>query len=316
MKKIYLLLALLTLPVLNAQELAIPTFTQYLADNPFVISPAYAGIGDHVKIRANGLTQWVGIEDAPDMQSLAADMRIGSRDGIGVFLYNDRNGNTRQYGGKFSFAHHLMLDKYYDQFLSFGISYNLNQFKLDIENFNTLDPGVTDNRYVVNHNFDVSVLYRFRSFYISLGGSNILNKDLDAFAISEPNKLRNYQAYAGYTFRTDGGFEFEPSTFIQYFESDGRSSTDLNLKLRYRTDNDDYYWAGVNYRFLNDQAGNPINIGPMVGLKYSNFYFAYSYQATTNELAAYNTGTHMITVGLDLFQGVSDCPCTHGTHNP
>lgn len=305
---------LFAMPVLRSQELTIPTFTQYLADNPFIISPAYAGIGDHVKIRLNGLTQWVGIEDAPDMQSLAADLRIADQTGIGVFLYNDKNGNTRQYGGKFSFAHHIMLDKYYDQFLSFGISYNLNQFKLDIENFNTLDPGVTDNRYVVNHNFDVSFLYRYRSFYASINASNLLNKDLDVFATkNEPGELRNYQFYTGYTIKEVGSFEIEPSLYVQYFESDGRSSTDFNVKFRYREPNEDYYWAGINYRFLNDQFGNPINIGPMVGLKMSNFYFAYSYQITTNELAAYNTGTHMITVGMDIFQGISNCPCTN-TH--
>ena len=53
----------------KGQELTIPQLSQYLADNPFVMSPTYAGIGDHVKIRINGLTQWVGIKDAPDTQS-------------------------------------------------------------------------------------------------------------------------------------------------------------------------------------------------------------------------------------------------------
>src|SRR5690606_9235028 len=158
MKKTFLLLTLLlTAFVMRAQELTIPTHTQYLADNPYIISPAYAGIGDHVKIRLNGLTQWVGIKDAPDMQSLAADLRIADNTGIGMFLYNDRNGNTKQYGGKVSFAHHIILDKYTNQFLSFGISYNLNQFKVDIENITTPDPSINNNRYVVNHNFDVAL---------------------------------------------------------------------------------------------------------------------------------------------------------------
>lgn len=313
MKKIYhLLLIFLAIHTMYSQELTIPTFTQYLADNPFVISPSYAGIGDNVKIRMNGLTQWVGIKDAPDMQSLAADMRISDNSGIGLFLYNDKNGNTRQYGGKFSFAHHLILDKYYDQFLSFGISYNLNQFRLEIENFNVPDMGVKDDRSVVNHNFDVSVLYRIQDFYFSFSASNILNKSLDKFNINEPGKLRNYQFYTGYIFRENRNsfFEVEPSAYVQYFESDGRSSTDLNVKLRWKDNNDDYYWAGLSYRFLNDQMMEPINIGPMAGLKKSNFYFAYSYQLTTNELMAYNSGTHMITLGLDIFQGVSNCPCT------
>ena len=74
----------------RGQELNSPQLSQYLADNPFVLSPVYAGIGDHVKIRLNGLAQWVGIKDAPQTQSLAADMRLGEKSGIGVFLYNDK----------------------------------------------------------------------------------------------------------------------------------------------------------------------------------------------------------------------------------
>lgn len=311
MKKIYTLILFCFLIKASAQELNIPTFTQYLADSPFVISPSYAGIGDNVKIRANGLTQWVGIKGAPDNQSVAADMRIEDRSGIGVFLYNDKNGNTKQSGAKFSFAHHLMLDKYSDQFLSLGISYNMNQFRIQIENFNGPDIGVTNNRAIVNHNFDVSALYRIHDFYFSFAASNILNKNLDKFAINEPNTLRNYQIYTGYTFKSKSSdLEVEPSVFYQLYESDGRSSTDVNLKLRMMSHGEDYYWAGISYRFLNDQMFTPLNIGPMAGIKKSGFYFAYSYQITTNEFISMNSGTHMITLGLDIFQGVSNCACT------
>jgi len=297
-----------------AQELTLPTFTQYLADNPFVISPTYAGIGDHVKVRLNGLTQWVGIKDAPDTQTLAADVRLGNRSGIGALFFNDRNGNTRQYGARLSFAHHLTIDPYDDHFLSLGISYNFNQFRIDIGEFDPTipDPSVTNNRSTTNHNFDVGILYRLKGFYLSLNASNLLNKDLDIFAISEPNRLRNYYLYTGYKWRRsrNSDFEIEPSVFFQWFESDGRSSTDFNLKFRIY-DFEDYYWAGISYRFLNDQFLDPLNVGPMVGLKKRNFYFAYSYQAILNELIGFNSGTHMITVGMDLFQGVSNCRCTY-----
>ena len=73
------------------QELNLPVFTQYLAENDFVVSPTYAGISDNLRIRANGLTQWVGIKGAPDNQSLYADFRIASRSGVGLSLYNDKN---------------------------------------------------------------------------------------------------------------------------------------------------------------------------------------------------------------------------------
>ena len=312
MKKIYLLVFLSILFHGQAQELTIPTFTQYLADNPFVISPAYAGIGDHVKIRANGLTQWVGVKNAPDMQSVVADARIANSTGVGIFMYNDQNGNTRQKGAKFSFAHHLIIDKHESQFLSFGMSYNMNFFRIATENFTGTDYSVTNDRSVINHNFDVSFLYRIRSFYASITASNILNKEINFFGINEPNKLRNFQLYTGYVHKIAASkpMEIEPSAYVQYFANDQRSTTDLNLKVRFM-DFEDYYWFGVSYRFLNDQAAKPLNIGPMAGLKKSKFYFAYSYQLTTNEFMSFNSGTHMITIGLDVFQGISNCACTN-----
>ncbi|TYA79133.1 PorP/SprF family type IX secretion system membrane protein, partial [Seonamhaeicola marinus] len=122
MQKLFTYLCFLLVTFTYAQELNLPVFTQYLADNNFVISPTYAGIGDNVKLRANGLTQWVGIKNAPDNQSFYGDVRIADRSGIGLSLYNDRNGNTIQTGAKFSFAHHLVLDYYAKMYLSLGIS--------------------------------------------------------------------------------------------------------------------------------------------------------------------------------------------------
>ncbi|AIM60183.1 MULTISPECIES: PorP/SprF family type IX secretion system membrane protein [Cellulophaga] len=300
----------------NAQELNSPQLSQYLADNPFVLSPTYAGIGDHVKIRMNGLAQWVGIEDAPRTQSLAADARIGNKSGLGLFLYNDKNGYTKQQGARISFAHHLTLDRYEDEFLSFGISYNFNQFRLDIQEFNLVanpDNAVTDDRSTTNHNFDVGLMYRINKFYASLNVSNLVNKDISNFNETfEPNALRNYYLYTGYRYKKsrNSDWEIEPSVLYKMFESDGRSETDLNLKFR-KYDFEDYYYAGVNYRFLNDQIGKPLYLAPFAGLKKDNYYFGYSYQIILNDILNYSTGTHVITIGVDLFQGLSNCRCTY-----
>ncbi|TAI47571.1 type IX secretion system membrane protein PorP/SprF [Flagellimonas allohymeniacidonis] len=314
-KKTYISILLVLLAHgIRGQELTIPQLSQYIADNPFLMSPTYAGIGDHIKVRLNGLTQWVGIEDAPDTQTLAADARIGNRSGLGMLLYNDSNGETKQRGSRVSFAHHLTLNRYDDIFLSFGISYNFNQFRIDVENFTDVNGQLpTDDKATTNHNFDIGVLYRFDKFYFSLNASNLLNKDLSQFnQVFEPNTLRNYYVYTGYSIskNKNSKLEIEPSVFFQWFESDGRSVTDLNAKFRFH-DFEDYYYLGVTYRFLNDQLGEPLYIAPIAGLKKSNFYFGYSYQVITNEILGYSTGTHVLTVGMDLFQGLSNCRCTY-----
>ena len=313
MKRIVLLmLALCTMGgKALSQELNLPQMNQYLADSEFLIAPTYAAIADFVRIRLSAGTQWVGVTGAPDYQSLAGDMRLGERSGVGLMLYNDRNGNTKQMGGKATFAHHLTLDRYDNHFISFGISYALNTFRIDIDKFDNIpDPQVTNDRFTVNHNFDVAVLYRYKRWFVNLSGLNILNKDIERFYKEEPKALRNYLVYAGYRYKKDKNsrFEIEPSVLYQYYESDGRSTTDFNLKFRWM-DLDDYYWVGVNYRSLNDQIFKPLNIGPMAGLKRGMVYFAYSYQLHLNELIRYNSGTHVITLGLDLFQGVSNCKC-------
>ena len=320
MKKIAVVVAFLIGLKGHAQELNLPVFTQYLADNPFVLSSTYAGIGDNLKIRANGLTQWVGIKDAPNNQSVYADFRIADQSGVGISLYNDKNGNTQQAGGKVSFAHHIILDYYSKQYLSFGLSFNLNNFKININDLTPIntDAAINNNRFTSNYNFDVGLLYRLKRYYLSVNASNILSKNLDKFIAQEPGLLRNYQVYTGYIF-SDGEYnrsEIETSMYFQYFESDKRSSTDINVKYRKYNSYDDYYWAGLSYRFLNDQIGEPLNIGPMAGFKKRNFYFGYSYQLTLNEFSGYNSGTHMITLGLDFLQKISNCPCTQNpVHN-
>ena len=58
-------------PKAFSQELNLPQQNQYLADSEFLIAPTYAGIGDFVRIRLSGVTQWVGVKGAPDYQSRA-----------------------------------------------------------------------------------------------------------------------------------------------------------------------------------------------------------------------------------------------------
>ncbi|NER18889.1 type IX secretion system membrane protein PorP/SprF, partial [Spongiivirga citrea] len=43
----------------KAQEFNLPLNNQYLADNPYLISAAFAGIGDCFQVRLNGVSQWV-----------------------------------------------------------------------------------------------------------------------------------------------------------------------------------------------------------------------------------------------------------------
>ncbi len=177
-----------------------------------------------------------------------------------------------------------------------------------------MDPTITDDRAISNNNFDVGALYRKKDYWLSFNANNILQKNVDSFDGIEPNSLLNLQVYSGYMIKSKNYSVIEPSVYYQLFMSDKRSSTDINLKYRKFNRDNDFYWIGASYRFLNDQIMTPLNIGPMAGVKKSIFYFSYAYQITINDLSGFNSGTHAITIGFDLLQELSDCPCTEGKY--
>jgi len=303
MKKILIITLLLITGLSKAQEFKLAPYTQYLVENPFIISPAYAGEGEMNRLRLSGAFQWVGLEDAPNTQTLSYDTHVLERSGVGGVLYRDKNGNTSQIGGQLSFAHHLTINDANAQYISFGLSYKFTQFKIDVSDFDNPndDPNIGGDISSFNSNFDAAFLYKLERFYISFNAANILNKSVKAFDDSEPKKLRNYYVYTGYIFELDEGmYEIEPSVYFKLFESDSRSITDINVKGKRITD-DGYYWAGFSTRFINDQSFEPLAIVPMLGLKKQDFYVGYAFQYNINEANELNHGgTHMLTLGYDF----------------
>jgi len=289
--------------MLKAQEFKLAPYSQYLVENPFVISPAYAGFSDVQRLRLSGVFQWVGLADAPSTQTLSYDAPVLDRSGVGGILYNDRNGNTSQIGGQFSIAHHLTINDSNEQYLSFGLSYKFVQFKIDVSDFDNPndDPNIGSDISSFNSNFEAAVLYNIGQYYFSFNASNILNKSLKAFDDSEPQKLRNYYIYTGYVFLlNDGVIELEPSVYFKYYESDSRSMSDINFKAKKITD-DGYYWIGLSTRFINDQSFTPSAVVPMLGLKKSKFYVGFAYQYNINEASELNhAGTYLLTLGYDF----------------
>ena len=303
MKRIIVIVFLMIAGLGYGQEFKLTPYTQYLVENPFLISPAYAGDSEMNRLRLTSAFQWVGLENAPNTQTLSYDAHILERSGIGGVLFVDNNGNTSQIGGHLSFAHHLTINNANDQYLSFGLSAKFTQFSIDVSDFDdpNNDPLLGSNVSSFNTNFDAAVLYKIKRFFFSFNAANILNKSLKAFDESEPKKLRNYYIYTGYNFEIKQGiYELEPSVYFKYFESDQRSMTDVNLKFKRNADNG-YYWAGVSGRFVNDQSFEPLAIVGLLGLKKKDFYVGYGFSYNINEANELNHGgTHMLTLGYDF----------------
>ena len=127
---------------INSQE-GLPIYSDYLSDNFYLLHPSMAGVSNCNKLRTTARQQWFGDENAPSLQTMSVNGRIGeTSSGIGAIFFNDKNGYHSQSGAYLTYAHHLMFSRNTIDLnmLSFGLSAGMIQYKLDETAFLEFDP--------------------------------------------------------------------------------------------------------------------------------------------------------------------------------
>ena len=305
----------------------IPVYSDYLSDNYYLIHPSMAGAANCAKIRLTGRKQWFNQADAPELQTLSFNGRVGEKAGAGVILFNDKNGYHSQKGIKFTYAYHLMFSR--DEIdlnqLSFGINAGFIQSQLDETEFiqsGDFDPII--NGTIVQKdayfNVDVGASYNFLDFYAHATVKNAIETRREIYTEYESDNLRKYLLSAGYVFGNRDRILWEPSLLFQMVEKTGEKAIDINLKA-YKNLDFGRVWGGLSYRRSFDGAqyrtGSGIAsqnlqyITPIVGVNFKNFMFAYTYSQLSGAVKFDNGGYHQITLGIDLFcKPVKyDCNC-------
>lgn len=307
-----------------AQE-GIPVYFDYLADNYYLVYPSMAGIGEGGKIRGTARKQWFNVEEAPSLQTLNANFRLGeSNSGIGVIVYNDANGYHSQTGVKLTYAHHLKLGgdiRYLNQ-LSFGLSAGVLQSNLDESEFRSIipDPAITGTNNSVSYgNVDLGLSYSKMEFYAHFAALNILGTGRDLYSAIEFDNLRRYLISAGYIFGKNS-VQVEPSVLFQLTDFTKEKTVDINAKI-YKDVDFGRIWGGVSYRRSFDGAQFQTDgsfgeqrlqlITPIVGANVGNFLVSYNYSYQMGDIRFDNGGFHQITLGYDFGQSERkyDCYC-------
>lgn len=309
---------------IRAQEV-IPTYSDYLTDNLFLLHPSMAGAANRNQIRLTARQQWFDVEDAPNLQTLSVNGRVGEKVGLGGILFNDSNGNFSKSGAYATFAYHLMFSRSNADLnqLSFGISGGIIQHRLDKSNFTEFDPALEGGDSDMYANMDLGVSYYFRNFYSHLAAKNILSVKRDLFfSDAVPSNQRKYLISAGYIFEdvTDS-FSLEPSVLFQLREATNEKAIDVNLKA-YRDMNFGQVWGGLSYRSTFEGAeytseGEELTsqllayITPFVGVNYRDFLVGYTFTYQLNSLVLSNNGFHQITLGYNFGKTRKryDCKC-------
>ena len=316
-KKFYILVILLVAKQAYSQEV-LPVYSDYLSDNYYLLHPSMAGAASCAKIRLTARQQWFGQEDAPALQTLSFNGRIGERSGAGIILINDKNGYHSQKGVRLTYAHHLMFSR--DEIdlnqLSFGMSVGFAQSLLDETSFLIGNPNydpIIDGTVVQRasyFNIDVGASYNFLDFYAHFTVKNLLASDRKLYTDREPVDLKRVIVNAGYTFGDSDRILWEPSLMFQYITQTKESLIDVNVKA-YKNLEFGRLWGGISYRRSLDGAqyveGSAVNtqklqyVTPLIGINFKSFMFSYTYSHLLGNVKFDNGGFHQITLGINLF---------------
>jgi type IX secretion system PorP/SprF family membrane protein len=322
--RIRVLFIFLITSVFSYSQEGIPVYSDYLSDNYYLIHPSMAGAANCAKIRLTARKQWFGQDDAPELQTLSFNGRIGERSGAGIIVFNDKNGYHSQKGVKLTYAHHIMFSR--DEIdlnqLSFGISGGVIQNQLDETTFGTtFDPIVSGQIQKDSYfNVDVGASYNYLNFYAHATVQGLIETRRELYTDYESDNVRKYLLSAGYVFGKSENITWEPSILFQMFDQTKEKSIDLNLKA-YKNMDFGSLWAALSYRRSFDGAqylsGSGVSsqklqyFTPIIGVNFKNFMFAYTYSQVMGDVKFDTGGYHQITLGINLFckKERYDCNC-------
>lgn len=317
-KVIIIIISLFCFSWMNAQERGLPVYKDYLTDNWYLIHPSMAGASNYNKVRLTGRQAWFDVDDAPNLQTISANVRSGQNVGLGGIFFNDSNGRFSQIGGYFTFAYHLQLSSNNLDLnqLSFGANIGIIQESLDesdIDIINNPDPIITGTvQSETFFNVDIGASYNYKDFFAHATVKNIIPQDRKIFSeIFENDNQRQYLFSTGYNFRArNSKWSFQPSAMFHMKEFTRESSFDINGKAFYELENGQF-WGGLSYRRSLDGAefttdgvtidSQKLNtLSPFLGITINNFMIAYTYTYQTDEIVLTNTGFHQLTLGFNF----------------
>lgn len=323
MKKLFYLALALNISFSNlvfSQE-TLPIYTDYLTDNIYLLHPAAAGVGNCGKLRLTGRQQWMDQQEAPQLQTISFHTRLDDYNGVGLAIFNDKNGYHSQLGAQVTYAYHINMGNRYDtNQLSFGLSFMAVRNALDEREFLMEDPVITQQINSRNYfNADAGAAYHYNGFFSYLTAKNILMSARNLYNDKyESLNLRRYVGTVGYFFGDKTSVQFEPSVMGQFIERTQEMFLDANLKVYVPFENGDF-WGGVSYRrgFEKSNYEAPNYITPLFGVNFKNFVFSYAYTRQQNDILFADGGFHQITLGYNLmckskFTRQGSCPNLSG----
>jgi type IX secretion system PorP/SprF family membrane protein len=270
--------------VLSAQHT--PLTSQYMF-NGLLINPAYAGSRDALAANLTYRRQWVGFDGAPTTQLFSVHTPLkGRRLGLGIQVYDDRIGVSRETGVLTNYAYRIPFRK---GRLQFGLGAGVSMLQANWSSVALQDRTdvtyATDSRGDLRPELSGGIFYYKKLFYIGASVPFAMAHTWDPedarWSMSTRADQLQPMLTGGYLVTLNKALKLKPSTLIRYQQASGIQA-DLNANLIIR----DKVWTGVSYR-----TGDAV-VGMLEVLPTPQWRFGYAYDMGLNRLAPYHAGTH------------------------
>ncbi len=295
--RITVLLMLLILPFLGqAQQDA--QYTQYLY-NTVSVNPAYAGSRGHLSIAGLYRAQWVGLEGAPETQTLNLHTPIGIKGvGLGLSFVNDVIGPTSETFIDLDISYTVQLD--FDKQLSFGIKPSANLLNVQFSQLNTNDdtllPPNIDNQF--SPNFGAGVYYHTDRFYAGFSVPRLLETEhFEESSLSTAREQMNFYLIAGYVMELNPFLKFKPAVLTKLVQG-APLQVDLSANFLFN----EKFIGGVAYRWDAAFSG-------LVGFQVSEQFLlglAYDREITALGGTTFNDGSFELVLRYDFISAIGN----------
>ncbi len=293
--KILIVMLLLAGFFASAQQDA--QYTQYMY-NTISVNPAYAGSRDVLSVVGLYRSQWVGLDGAPETQTLSIHSPVGNKVGLGLSIVNDKIGPSNQTYLDVDFSYTLNVGT--TAKLALGIKAGANLLNVDYNKLTGEDDMIfqdnIDNRFMPN--VGIGAYWYDDKYYLGLSSPDLLETEHydDEVAESYLAKERLH-AYlmGGYVFDLDYNLKLKPAFLVKAVDG-APLQVDLSANFLFN----EKFTIGAAYRWsaaVSGIAGFQISDQLMIG---------YAYDQETTELRRYNSGSHEIVLRFELFKNVGN----------
>lgn len=268
-----------------------PQYTHYMY-NTMSVNPGYAGQRDVLSITGLHRSQWVGIDGAPQTQSLGVHSPLRNENiGLGLSIVNDKLGPATESFIDANFSYTLPVNDNGTEF-SFGIKAGLHILRTDWSkgDFREIYDNVfQENLSLTSPVIGAGLYLHSDKWYLGLSVPSFLTTEhFSDIQESVAAERMHFYFIGGYVFNIDN-VKLKPA-FLVKAVSGAPLIADVSLNALFN----EKLTLGVAYRWddsVSALAGFQITPGMFVG---------YGYDLTTTGLSNYNSGTHEIMLRFEI----------------